>query len=108
MAYADYFRINITITDIHRLNSSIWDFSNDFQNKHLPINKRFYVSPPPYYLEWFEKYHLNFHINFDDVPFFLQCIIVIKENNQPDDNGIVSLAQWLQSPNIQKAQFIMP
>ena len=57
VAYADYFRINITIKDTHRLNSSIWDVSNDFQNKNFSINKIVCVSPPPYYLDWFEKYH---------------------------------------------------
>ena len=78
VACAEYFRINITITDIHRLNSSIWDISNDFQNKHFPINERFCVIPPPYYLDCYEKYHLNSHFNLDYVHFCLQCMIVIK------------------------------
>ena len=74
MAHADSFRINISIADIHRLTASILDVTNAFQNTNLPIHERFFVSPPPYYLDWFERYYPNVPLNRDYGPFCLQCM----------------------------------
>ena len=41
VGHADSFRINISMADMHRLNASILDVSNEFHNKHFPINKKF-------------------------------------------------------------------
>ena len=30
--------------------------------------------PPPYYLEWFERFYPNVPLNCDDGPFYLQCM----------------------------------
>ena len=48
------------------------DVSNAFQNKYVPIHERVCVNPPPYYLDWFEKYYPNVPRNRDDSPFCLQ------------------------------------
>ena len=63
---------------MHRLTARILDVSNLFQNKKFPINERVYVSTPPYYLYWFEKYYPNIHLNKYYIPFFLQCIDAIQ------------------------------
>ena len=63
MAHADSFRINIDIKDMHRLTASILDVSNAFHNINVLINESVYVSPPPYYLDWFEKSYPNGPLN---------------------------------------------
>ena len=83
MAHADSFRINISIADIHRLTASILDVTNAFQNTNLPIHERFFVSPPPYYLDWFERYYPNVPLNRDYGPFCLQCMNGIQ-GKKPD------------------------
>ena len=50
----------------------ILDVSNSFQNKNVPIHERVCVSPPPYYLNWFERSYPNIPLNLDDGPFCLQ------------------------------------
>ena len=74
MAHADSFIINIAIASIHRLNERILDVSNAFQNTNFPIHEIVCVSPPPYYLEWFERSYPNFPLNRDDGKFCLQCM----------------------------------
>ena len=54
---------------MHRLTVRILDLSNEFQNKNLPIHERVCVSPPPYYLDRFEKYYPNVTLNTDDICF---------------------------------------
>ena len=56
VAHDDHLRINITITDIHRLTARIWDVSNNLHNKHFPVNEIVCVSIPPYNMEYFEQY----------------------------------------------------
>ena len=51
---------------------------NAFQNKNVPIHEIFCVSPPPYYLDWFERSYPNVPLNRYDDPFFLQCMNVIQ------------------------------
>ena len=63
VARADSFRINIAIASMHRLKARILDVSISFQNKKNPINERVCVSPPPYYLDWFERSYPNVPIN---------------------------------------------
>ena len=59
---------------MHRLTSRILDVNNTLQNKNVPINKRFCVIPPPYYLDWFEKSYPNVTINQDEFTIFLQLM----------------------------------
>ena len=63
MAHADSFRMNISIAYIHRLTAIILDVSNAFQNTNVPIHERVCVSPPPYYLDWFERSYTNVPLN---------------------------------------------
>ena len=42
VAHADYCRINITITALHRLNVIILDVSNEFYNTNFTIHERFF------------------------------------------------------------------
>ena len=53
LADSDSFRINIAITDMHRLPDMILYAINTFQNTNIPIQERVYVIPPPYYLDYF-------------------------------------------------------
>ena len=78
MAHSDSFIIGIAIESMHRLTSRILDVSNVFQNKNVPIHARVYVSPPPYYIDWFERSYPNIPINRDDGTFCLQCMNVIQ------------------------------
>ena len=55
------------------------DVSNAFQNTNSPINEIVCVSPPLYYLEWFEKYYPNVPLNQDEGSYFFQCMNVIQE-----------------------------
>ena len=59
---------------MHRLTAIILYVSNVFKNTNVPINERVCVSPPPYYLDWFERSYPNVPLNWDDGPFLLQCI----------------------------------
>ena len=59
---------------MYRLAASILDVSNSFQNTNVPIFKRLCVSPPPYYLDWFEISYPNVTLNKNGGLFFLQCI----------------------------------
>ena len=74
VSYADYFRINISITDMHRITSRILDFNNTPQNKNVTIHERVCASPPLYNLNWFEKYHHNVPLDQYKVTFYLQCM----------------------------------
>ena len=78
MAHADSFIISITISDMHRLTARILDVINSFQNKNLTIHDGVCVSPPPYYLDWFEKSYPNIPLNGYEGPFFLQCMNLIQ------------------------------
>ena len=60
VAHAESFRIKISIASMHRLTARILDVSYAFQNTNIPIHDRVCVSPPPYYLDWFERSHPNF------------------------------------------------
>ena len=51
LAHSDSFRINISITYMHRLTGNILDVSNEFQNTNVPIHEKVCVSPPLYYLD---------------------------------------------------------
>ena len=81
MAHADSFRINIAIESMHRLTSRILDINNAFQNTNVTNHERVCVIPPPYYLDWFERSHLNVPLNRDYVPFCLQCMNWIQGTN---------------------------
>ena len=59
---------------MHRLTSRVLDVNNTFQNTNVPIREIVFVSPPPYYLDWFEIYYTNVPLNKDYGPFFLQCM----------------------------------
>ena len=74
VAHADSFIINISITDMHIINAIILDVSNDLQNTNILIHEIVSVGPPPYYLEWFEKYYPNVTPNRDDVPFCIKLM----------------------------------
>ena len=74
MAHADSLRINIAIADMHILTARNLDVSNAFQNKKFPIYERVCVSPPSYYLYWFEMSYPYVPLNQYDGPFCLQCM----------------------------------
>ena len=94
MAHTDSFRINISIASIHILTDRILDVINEFQNKNVPIHERVCISPPPYYLNWFETSYPNVPLNLDYGPFLSQCMNGIQGKIQLEDNGIDSLTQW--------------
>ena len=90
------FRINIAITATHRITARILDVSNAFQNTNVTINERVCVSPPPYYIDCFERYYPNVPLNKYVGPFCIQYMNGIQGKKQLDDNGIDSLMQWSQ------------
>ena len=51
---------------MHRLTARILDVSNTFQNTNFPIHERVCVSPPPYYLDLFERFYPNVPLSLDD------------------------------------------
>ena len=91
--HAESLRINIDIANMNRLTTIILNVSNTFQNKKVSNHERFCVIPPPYYLDWFEKYYPNVTINIDDVQFFIQCMNGTQGTNQMDYHWIGSLIQ---------------
>ena len=70
VAHDDSFRINIAVADMHRLTARILNVTNYLHNTNVPIHERVCVSPPPYYLDWFEKYYPNFPLNRYGVIYF--------------------------------------
>ena len=78
MAHADSLRINIDIPSMHILTASTLDFSNAFQNKNVPIREIVFVSPPTFYLEWFERSYPNVPLNIYYGQFCLMCMNGIK------------------------------
>ena len=54
---------------MHRLTVRILYVSNAFQNTNFTIHEILCVSPPPYYLDYFERSYPNVPLNQDDVPF---------------------------------------
>ena len=82
MVHADSFRINISIEYMHRLTAIILDVSNVSQNTNVPINERVCVSPPPYYLDFFERYYPNVPLNRYDGPFLSSVWMEFKEQRQ--------------------------
>ena len=74
MANADSFRINIAVASMHRLNARILDVSDAFKSTNFPIHERVCVSPPLYYINWFEISYPNVTLNRDDGTFCLQCM----------------------------------
>ena len=57
---------------MNRLTARILDISNAFQNTNVTIHERVCVSPPPYYLDWFEICYPHFPLNIDEGPLFTQ------------------------------------
>ena len=98
MAHYDYFRINISIADMHRLAARILDVINAFQNFENPIYERVCVGPPPYYLDWFGNFYPNIPLNRDEDNVFLWCMNGIQGGGWggSDNNVINFLMQWLQ------------
>ena len=78
MAHADSFRINIDIAAMHRLTARILYVSDAFHNTNFPLHERVCVSPPPYYLHWFEIYYPNVPLIRYYGPFCFQCMNVIQ------------------------------
>ena len=74
---------------MHILTARILDVSNAFQNTNVPIHERVCVSPPSYYLDWFEIPYLNVLLNKDGGPFCLQCMNGIQGTNP-------SGRQWME------------
>ena len=66
---------------MHRLTARSLEVGNAFQNKNVPIHERVYVSPPTYYIDWFERPYPNVPLNRDYGPFYLQCMNVIQGTN---------------------------
>ena len=66
---------------MHRLTVSILDVSNLFHNTNVSIHERVCVSPPPYYIDWFERYYPNVNLNRNDGIFFLQYMNGIQGTN---------------------------
>ena len=79
--HADSFRINVAIAYMHIIAARILDVSNAFQNTNAPIHEIVCVSPPHYYLNWFEISYPNVPLNQDDGPFYLQCMNGIQGTN---------------------------
>ena len=78
---------------MHRLTAIILDVSNAFQNTNVPIHESFCVSPPPYFIDWFERSYPNFPLNIYDGPFVLIILVEFKKQIHLEDNGIDSLMQ---------------
>ena len=68
---------------MHRLTASILDVITAFQNTNDTIHERVCVSPPPYYLDWFEIYYPNVPLNRGYGTFCLQCMNGIQ-GTKPD------------------------
>ena len=82
VAHDDPFRINIAIADMHRLTAMILDVSNAFQNTNVTIHERVCVSPPPYYIAWFEISYPNVPLNINDGQVCPQCMNGIQGTKQ--------------------------
>ena len=78
VVHYDPSKINIAIVSMHIIIAMILDVINLFQNKNVPINEIVCVSPPPYYLDWFEKAYPNVTFNRYDGPFCLQYMTGIQ------------------------------
>ena len=72
MAHSYSIRIKVATVAMHILTVRILDVSNPFQNTNFTIHERVCVSPPPYYIDWFEIFYPNFPINQDDGTFLIQ------------------------------------
>ena len=81
MAHIDSLYINIAIADMHCITYMILDVRNSLQNTNVPIYEIFFVSSPPKYLDWFEKYYSNTDINKYDRPFYLKLMNKIQVTN---------------------------
>ena len=73
VSHSDSFRININIAAMHIITARILYVSNDFQNTNFPFHEIFCVSPPPDYLNWFEKSYPDVPLDRDDGPFFFHA-----------------------------------
>ena len=81
----DYsFIINFDIVAMYRLTAIILYVSNVFKNTNVTINEIVCVSPPTYYLDWFEISYPNVPLNQDDGPLCLQCMngIQVKKSSR--------------------------
>ena len=54
---------------MHRLTARILDVSNVFKNTNVPINEIVWVSPPHYYIDWFEISYPNVPLNRGNIIF---------------------------------------
>ena len=63
---------------MHIITAKILDVSNAFHNTNVSIHERVCLSPPPYYIYWFEIYYPNVTLNRDYVTFSPQCMNVIQ------------------------------
>ena len=63
VAHSDLFRIKIDIAAMNILTDRILDVNNIFKNTNVTINEIVCFSPPPYYLDWFERSYPNVPLN---------------------------------------------
>ena len=63
VAHSDSFINNIYIAAMYIFTASILDVSNAFLNKNVTIHERFCISPPTYYMDWFEMSYPNVTLN---------------------------------------------
>ena len=66
---------------MHIFTARIFDVSNTSHNRNVSINEIVFVSPPRYYMKWFEKYYLNVPLNWYGSPFSLQYMNGIRGKN---------------------------
>ena len=78
VAHPDSFIINISVSDIHILTTSMLDISSSFQNTNVAINEIVCVVPPLYYMDWFQKSYPNSPLNRYYGPFCPQFMNGIK------------------------------
>ena len=74
MAHSDSFRFKTAITAMYILSDRTLDVVNSFQNANVLIHERLYVRPPPYYMDWLEKFYPSITINQDCGPFCIKYI----------------------------------
>ena len=67
--------------------------SHAFQNTNYPICQRFFVSTPPYYLDWFFNSYSSVPTNQDDGPFCPQVVNLIQ-GTKPSKKNAMESTRW--------------
>ena len=95
------FRTILAIAASDSLTLGTLDVRNAFQNTQRSVSERVLLTPPPFYLEWFNLRYPHLSISRDDGPFCLQAVNGIQGTKDIGRVWNIVLRKILMAPPLE-------